>query len=108
SSLGTGGKIICVERIVLGKYARLGSESQIIDTSFHQMIDIITGEKFPMTVPITISDYNYIGNRVSIMKGTVTPDYCTIASNSLCTKNYTSLGQNILIGGMPAKLLKTN
>lgn len=108
SSLGSNGKIICIDKIILGDYARLGSECQIIDTNFHQMIDTNTNYKFKMNAPIVIGDYNYIGNRVSIMQETLSPNYCTIASNSLCNKDYSSLGNNILIGGIPAKLLKNN
>lgn len=108
ASLASNGKVICVEKISLGNYARLGSECQIIDTNFHAMIDTENGKTFKMTAPIQIGNYNFISNRVSIMKGTVTPDYCTIASNSLCTKDYSSLGENVLIGGISAKLLKNN
>lgn len=108
SSLGSNGKLICIEKVVLGDYCRLGSESQIMDTNFHQMIDILTREKFPITAPIILGNYNFFGNRVSIMQKTITPNYCTIASNTLCNKDYCSLGSNILIGGIPAKLLKTN
>jgi len=108
SSLGSNGKIICAEKIILGNYARLGSESQIIDTNFHQMINTITGEKYSMTSSIIIGDYNYIGNRVSIMQKTVTSAFLTIASNSLCNKDYTNLSEHILIGGFPAKFIKDN
>ncbi len=108
ASLASSGKVICVEKISLGNYARLGSECQIIDTNFHAMIDTENGKVFKMTEPIKIGNYNFISNRVSIMKGTVTPDYFTIASNSLCTKDYSSLGENTMIGGIPAKLLKNN
>lgn len=108
SSIGRMGKIICVKKITLGNYARLGSESQIIDTNFHQMIDTVTGEKFSMTNSINIGSYNFISTRVTILQNTKTPDFCTIASNTLCNKDYTSIGKNILIGGIPAKLLKEN
>lgn len=108
ASLATNGKIICVESITMGSYARLGSESQIIDTNFHQMIDTQTGERFPKTAPIVLGDYNYIGNRVSIMQGTTTPSLCTIASNSLCNKDYSDLGENVLIAGIPSKLIRKN
>ncbi|MHA3788706.1 acyltransferase [Flavobacterium hauense] len=108
SSLGTSGKVVCTNKIILGNYARLGSESQIIDTNFHQMRDAVTGEKFPLSAPIIIGDYNYISNRVSIMQNTHTPNYCTIASNTLCNKDYREFGENSLIGGIPAKLLKNN
>jgi acetyltransferase-like isoleucine patch superfamily enzyme len=108
SSLASSGKIICTHKIVMGEYARIGSESQLIDTNFHQMIDTLTGEHFPISGAIALGNYNYVGNRVSIMQGTKTGDYCTIASNTLCNKDYSSLGSNILIGGMPAKLLREN
>lgn len=108
SSLGSGGKLICAEKIVLGDYARLGSECQVIDTNFHQMFDTKTGEVYKMTSPIQIGSYNFVSNRVTFMKGAKTPDYCTIASNSVCSKDYTSLGQNTLIGGVPSKLIREN
>ena len=108
SSLGSYAKLICIENIVLGNYARFGSECQIMDTNFHQMIDTTIGEKLKMTGPIAIGNYNYVGSRVTIMQNTKTPDYCTIASNSLCNKNYTDLGTHILIGGIPSQLIRTN
>ncbi|MNX45579.1 putative lipopolysaccharide biosynthesis O-acetyl transferase WbbJ [compost metagenome] len=108
ASMASGGKIICTEKIVLGDYARFGSEAQIIDTNFHDLIDTQTGEKLQKTAPIFIGNYNFVSNRVSIMKGTQTPNFCTIASNSLCTKDYKNLGENILIGGVPAKLIRNN
>jgi acetyltransferase-like isoleucine patch superfamily enzyme len=108
ASMASNGKIICTKSIILGNFARIGSESQLIDTTFHTMFDIITKEYFPAKEPIVLGNFNYVANRVSIMKGTVTPDYCTIASNTLCNKDYSSLGKNILIGGIPAKLIKTN
>ena len=108
ASLGNSGKIICYENIELGDFARIGFESQLSDTTAHQMMNTVTGEKYPMTTPILIGNFNYISNRVTVLAGTKTPDYCSIASNSLCTSDYTSLGQNVLIGGIPAKLLKTN
>lgn len=108
SSMASNAKLICLEKVVLGNYVRLGAESQIIDTNFHDMIDIVTGEKQKKTGPIFIGNYNFSGSRISIMKNTKTPDFCAIATNSFCNKDYTSWGNNILIGGIPAKLIRTN
>ena len=108
ASLASQGKIICTNSISLGSWARIGSESQLMDTNFHQMIDTTTNEKIHTTNSITIGNYNFFSNRVSIMSNTITPDFCTIASNSLTNNNYTSLGRNTLIGGLPAKLIKEN
>jgi|SRR6218665_1175024 len=106
SGMGNTGKIVCTQHIKLGDDVRISFESQLMDSNFHQMIDTQTGEKFPMSSPIIIGNNNFLGNRVSVMPGTVTPDYCTVASNSLCNKNYAALGNNILIGGAPAKLIR--
>ncbi len=108
ASLASSGKIICTNTISLGEWARIGSESQLIDTNFHQMINTNTGDKTHTNNAITIGDYNFVSNRVSIMSNTITPEFCTIASNSLTNKDYSLFGKNILIGGLPSKLLKEN
>lgn len=108
SSLGCRSKIICTSSIKFGEFARLGPECQVIDTNFHKMTNTMTNEVFEKSKPIVIGNYNFVSNRVSILKGCVTPENCTIASNTVCTKDYTPFGNNILIGGMPAKLIKEN
>jgi acetyltransferase-like isoleucine patch superfamily enzyme len=77
-----------------------------MDTNFHQMIDTTTGERYKVTQPVVIGSYNYIGNRVSVMPGSQTPNYCTVASNSLCNKDFFKLEENILLAGMPVKLIR--
>ena len=72
------------------------------------MVDVLTNEKLPMSAPIVIGNYNFISNRVTILSKTILPNFCTVASNSLCTKDYSSLNENSLIGGVPAKLIKSN
>lgn len=108
SSLASRGKLICSKKILLGDYARIGSESQLMDTNFHQLIDTVSGKIYPKSGEIQIGDFNFIGNRVSIMSNTITSENCIVASNSLCNKDYSSLGTNVLIGGIPAKLIKQN
>lgn len=108
SGFSSSSKLICTNRVVLGKWVRLGSETQIIDTNFHQMMNTKTNEKHPKSSPIIIGDYNSISNRTSVMAKTKTPNYCVVGSNSLCNKNYIPLGENILIGGIPSQLIKTN
>ncbi|WP_231567361.1 transferase [Lacinutrix sp. Hel_I_90] len=108
SSLGCRSKIVCTSSIKFGEFARLGPECQVIDTNFHNMKNTITHEVFEKSKPIDVGSYNFISNRVTLLKGSSTPKYCTIASNSVCTRDYTALGNNILIGGAPAKLIKEN
>lgn len=106
--LGSDVKLICTNRIVLGNWCGIGYESQLVDTTSHPMKNSETGEEYPMSGEIELGNYNAISNRVSIMSNTKTPDHCVIASNSLCNKDYRALGSKILIGGVPAKLIKEN
>ncbi|MDT0556720.1 acyltransferase [Patiriisocius hiemis] len=106
--LGSNVKLICTNRVVIGNWTGIGYESQLIDTNSHPMMDTNTKTHFPIEGEIKIGDYNAISNRVTIMLNTKTPNNCVIASNSLCNKDYSSLGENILLGGIPAKLIRNN
>ncbi|MEP5599932.1 MAG: transferase [Algibacter sp.] len=106
--LGSDVKLICTQEIIIGNWAGIGYESQVVDTNSHPMKNTLTGEYYPLSSPIRIGNYNAISNRVSIMAKTKTPDHCVIASNSVCNADYTHLNSNILIGGVPAKLIKNN
>ncbi|AUC22216.1 hypothetical protein BTO15_08970 [Polaribacter sejongensis] len=108
SSIGANGKIICMNSITTDDFARIGYESQLIDTSFHSMKDLKSNVTYEKIGSIKIGKYNYIGGRVSIMKSTHTPDYFTVSSNSLLTKNYCELGENVLVAGFPAKLIRND
>jgi|TARA_R110000787_G_scaffold89678_6_gene189716 acetyltransferase-like isoleucine patch superfamily enzyme len=108
SCLGSSVLLICKNKIVLGSNVRVGFQVQFIDTSIHQLIDLTTNKKLPLNGSIFLDDNNWVGNRTTIMKNTKTPVNCITASNSLINKDYTPFGENILIGGLPAKLLKEN
>ena len=103
--IGTNCKIICFENINIGKNVEITWECQMMDSNFHYFEGENTA---PLTKPIFLNDNLWIGNRTTIMRGTVLPSNTTVASNSLLNKDYTEYGENILLGGMPGKLLKKN
>lgn len=108
SCLGSDVKLICTTKIILGDWTGIGYESQLIDTNSHPMKNSETGELYPLNGPIVLGTHNAFSNRISIMPNTKTPDFCVIASNTVCNTDYSQWGSNILIGGVPAKLLKNN
>lgn len=100
-------KIICEEKICLGKNSRISHESQVFDTNFHYYKDLNSGIISKRTAAIHIGDYTQIGNRSSVMKGTITNDNCYFGSNSLLNKDYRQIvPEYSLAGGIPAKLVK--
>ena len=106
TSMGTLGKLICTHKIILGDWVRIGYESQLIDTNFHPMVNVVSGEQYPINGVIEIGNYIYIGTQVIIYKNTKIPSYCSITSMSLCNKDYTNLNPNSMIGGVPATFIK--
>lgn len=100
-------KIICYEQITFGKTVRLAWESQVFDTNFHYIENLETKEITSKNQPVTIGNYCWIGNRTSIMKGTVLNDGTIVTSNSICNRDYSALPNNSIIGGSPAKLIKS-
>ena len=108
SCLGSSCLVVCKNKIVLKSFVRVGFQVQFIDNTIHQLLDLSANKELPFSAPIYLNDYNWIGNRTPIMKNTQTPKNCIVASNSLLNKDYNKFGENILIGGIPAKLLKEN
>jgi acetyltransferase-like isoleucine patch superfamily enzyme len=106
--LGSNVKFLCFENIVLGKWTGIGYESQLSDSNYHPFKDLETEEVTSMIKPIFISNYNSFSSRITVLPGTKTPEHCIVASNSLCSSDYTKYGENILIGGIPAKLIRNN
>ena len=108
SFIGSNARIMCFEYISLGDTCEITWDCQIMDTSFHYIENLLDGEIKPLTKPIVIGNNVWIGNRTTISKGAILPDYTIVASNSLVNKDFTSIGENCLIAGLPAKLKQQN
>lgn len=104
--LSNGVKIKVYKYIEIQPFVAITSECQVFDTNFHYMRDTLTGLVQPLSKPVVIGRCSWVGNRTTIMKGSVLPPYTIVSSNSLVTRDYSNLGSYCVIGGMPAKLLK--
>ena len=102
-------KIICLKEISIGNYTRIGFDSQIMDSNIHYIVDVAKKTVFRKCGTIQLGKFNWIGNRVSILKGTKTPNYTTAAACSVLNKDYTATcSQNIMLAGVPAKVVVQN
>lgn len=98
-------KIACYKEIYIDDFTRIAWESQIFDTNFHYIADeqgVVRGK----CKGIHIGKYCWIGNRVSVMRGSKLSDWTTIGSNSLVSKDISDV-ENGTFAGTPVKLLKT-
>lgn len=105
--LGESSKVVCQHKIVISEDAWFAHECQIFDTNFHYLKELDSELIKPITNPIFIGRGCWIGNRCSIMSGTVLSDYTIVASNSLTNKDYTTIIESYsMIAGLPAKFIR--
>lgn len=106
--IADGSLIVIRERLSIGEQSRIGFQSFVMDSDDHFLVNVDTKEVAANKKEIVIGKCNWIASRSVIKKGVRTPDYLIVASaNALLTKDYTDLPPYSVVGGCPAKLLKT-
>lgn len=98
--------IVCAKRISLGRSVVTSWDTLIMDTDFHSLQDTHTQVVYPCEKDVCIGDRVWIGMRSVVLKGTVIPNGCVVAANSVCCKKYTE--ENSLLAGQPAVVKKHN
>lgn len=105
--IGGNSKVICYKSITIGNDFRCSWNSQILDTDFHFLHNIVKDKYYPRSKAVVIGDNVFVGNGSTIAKGTVIPDGCVVSCISKVSGDFTSSGANLLIVGNPAKVVKT-
>jgi acetyltransferase-like isoleucine patch superfamily enzyme len=109
-NFGDSVKVVCSKEIHIGNYSDITWESQIFDYNFHLIQDMETNTISTIKKPVHIGEYNWIGNRTTVMPGTCLPNFIIVASNSLLNKDYISMKvkEYSMLAGSPAKIVKAN
>lgn len=105
-SIGANIRLKCTDSIIIGNSCMVSWDVQIFDTDFHY---VISGGKSIArnNKPVIIGDAVWIGSRVTILKGTKLPNGTIVSSNSLVNKEMEG-GADLVIGGVPAKIIGSN
>ena len=98
-------KLFCEKEITIGNQVRVSWDVQIFDTNFHYTSH--DGIIKPKYRTVFLDRNCWIGNRVTVSKGTCLPAYSIVASNSVINKNYSDNEPGGLYAGMPAHLIAT-
>ena len=92
----------------IGAKTRVAHRSQIMDSNYHYIVDIEKKTVRRRENPIYIGDCVWICNSATITAGAKIPSHSIVASHSLVNKDFSDVPEGSIIGGTPAKLLKTN
>lgn len=90
----------CFESISIGTGVVISENVCIRDSDDHT----IAGSSKPITQPIVIGDHVWIGMNVTILKGVTIGNGAIIAAGAVVSKN---VPDNALVGGVPARVIKT-
>ncbi len=106
SMLNSYNRIWCTNSMKIGRNIRTSWEVQLFDSNFHYLVDQ-RGYVRRCEGSVVIGNNVWIGNRCTINKGTVLPDFCVVASGSYVNKDFSEYGEKATIGGMPAKYIRS-
>lgn len=107
SWIGSFTKLVAFRSIEIGKNFLASWECQIFDTDFHFIENTTAGTIGDPNGIVVIGENVWLGSRSTILKNTILPGYCIIASGSTCNKDYSSsCPPGSVIGGIPAKFIK--
>ena len=99
-------RVWCTSVMNIGKNNRISWECQLFDSNFHYLVDD-DGYVCNCKGKVEIGDNVWIGNRCTISKGCVLPNYSVVGSGSYVNKDFTEYGERSILGGVPAKYIKS-
>lgn len=100
----------CHQHIFIGNKVRISHRCQIQESNHHFLADMGNRIIRPCTRPISIGNNCWICNSSTLTAGSVIPDFCIVASNSLISgnkKEITNAPSGSIIGGIPAKVISS-
>jgi acetyltransferase-like isoleucine patch superfamily enzyme len=107
--LGEGSHVSAITQIIIGSNVLMGRRISIIDnshgdSSLEDFTKPPSKRKLTSKGPIIIEDNVWIGDKVTILSGVTIGANSIVGANSVVTKDVPS---NSIVGGVPAKLIKT-
>jgi acetyltransferase-like isoleucine patch superfamily enzyme len=94
--------IIAEKNVSICNNVLIGTNVEIYDSDFHSVLKNRRGNKNHSISPVLIKENVWIGSNVKILKGVEIGENTVISNSSVVTKSFPS---NVIIGGIPAKII---
>lgn len=96
--------LVAQKRIVIGDNVTTSWNTLVMDTDWHHIIDVNTGDIKPKSKEIFIGNNVWLCTRSVVLKGSVIPNGCILGANAVCSKRFSQ--ENTLLAGNPAIIRK--
>jgi transferase hexapeptide repeat containing protein len=113
AKLKIGNKVLICDEVLLGchNHIAIGDNTwithrcQVFDTNYHYLLNLSNGEVPNVFKQVKIGCNCWICNQ-STIHSAVIPDDTIVTSNTLVNKNFSEYKDGIILGGIPAKVIK--
>ncbi|WP_118976660.1 acyltransferase [Taibaiella koreensis] len=108
--IGNGGytnvntRFVIKHELVIGEACVISWDCQFLDDDYHELT--YPDKRVKEYNGIQLGDHVWVGNGTKIYKGTIIPDGCIVAADSVVRGAFTT--KNALIAGNPARVIKEN
>lgn len=93
--------------VKIGAHSRISHRSQILDTNYHYVADFNNHIVQHFSKTVEIGSSCWICHSSTISLGVKLPNKTIVASHSLVNKDMSHIPEESIIGGVPAKLIRT-
>lgn len=93
--------------VKIGDYTRITHRCQVMDSNFHFVANLNRRVIGRYWKEVSIGKNCWICNTSTIAAGAKIPDYTIVGSNSLVNKDMSDIPPNSIVGGIPAKVIRS-
>lgn len=95
----------CYSKILIGDKTWITHRCQVFDSNYHYVANFKKGIIPSWRKEIIIGESCWICNSTTVAGGTILPNFTIVSSNSLVNKDFSTIAESSLIGGIPAKYI---
>lgn len=92
-------------KITIGNDCMFAYDIDVRTGDSHSILDVKSGKRINYAKDVSIGNHVWVGSHVSILKGAKIGKNSVVATRSVVTKPFKD--SNVVIGGAPAKIIKT-